>query len=49
MFAIVKNNETNNILQYLHRKHDSIKFTMSMAKPSELQFFDIVVISDQTK
>ena len=49
MFAIVKNNEANNILQYLNRKHDSIKFTMCMAEQSKLQFLDTVVISDQTK
>ena len=46
VFAIVKNNEATNILQYLNRKHYSIKFTMCMAKQSKLQFLDIVVISD---
>ena len=49
MFAIVKNNEANNVLQYLNRKHDSIKFTMCMVEQSKLQFLDMVVISDQTK
>ena len=49
MFAIVKNNEAKNILQYLNRKHDSVKFTMCMAEQSKLQFLDMVVISDQTK
>ena len=49
MFAIVKNNEANDILQYLNRKHDSIKFTMSMAEQFKLQFLDMVVISDRTK
>ena len=49
VLAIVKNNEANNILQYLNRKHDSIKFTMCMTEQSKLQFLDMVVISDQTK
>ena len=49
VFAIVKNNEANNTLQYLNRKHDSIKFTICLAEQSKLQFLDMVVISDQTK
>ena len=49
MFAIVKKNEANNILKYLIRRHDSIKFTMCMAEQSKLQFLDMVVISDETK
>ena len=49
MFAIVKNDEANNILQFLNSKHDSIKFTMCMAEQSKLQFLDMVIISDQTK
>ena len=49
VFAIVKNNEANNILQYLNRKLDTIKFTMCLAEQSKLQFLDMVVISDQTK
>ena len=47
VFAIVKNNEANNILQYLNRKHDSIKFIMCimcMAEQSKLQFLDMVVM-----
>ena len=49
VLAIVKNNEANNILQYLNRKHDFIKFTMCMVEQSKLQFLDMVVFSDQTK
>ena len=49
MFAIVKNNEANNVLQFLNCKHDSIKFTMCMAEQSKLKFLDMVVISGQTK
>ena len=49
MFAIVRNKEANNILQYLNRKQDCIKFTMCLAKQSKLQFLDMVVSSDQTK
>ena len=48
MFAIVKNDEANNILQFLNSKHDSIKFTMCMAEQSKLQFLDMVIISVQT-
>ena len=48
VFAIVKNNESNNILQYLNRIH-AIKFTMCIVEQSKLQFLDMVIISVQTK